>query len=140
MRALFILLALIWPATTLAEGLLATRTLRPGTVIEAQDIAFGNQPAAPGIATLPEEVIGMEPRVTLYAGRAIPLSALTPPAMIERNQLVTLRFARHGLEIQAEGRALARGAEGEVVRVMNLTSRNIVMGQVIAPGLVVVQN
>ena len=139
MRALALILALL-PSAALAEGLLATRTLRPGTVIEAQDIALGTQPAAPGIATLPEDVIGMEPRVTLYAGRPIPLSALAPPALVARNQVVTLRFQRTGLDIRTEGRALARGAAGEEVRVMNLSSRSIVTGLVVAPGVVVVHN
>lgn len=139
MRALALILALL-PGAALAEAILATRSLRAGMVIEAQDIAFGTQPAAPGIATLPEEVIGMEPRVTLYAGRPIPLSALTTRALVERNQLVTLHFARSGLDIRTEGRALARGTEGEEVRVMNLSSRTIVTGQVTAPGVVVVHN
>lgn len=137
-RGLFVLVALALPVPALGEVLLAARTLRAGVAIEAHDLAIGTMPAPPGAAIQPDEVIGMEPRVTLYAGRPIPVSALAPPAMIERNQLVTLRFSRAGLEIHAEGRALARGAEGEVVRVMNLASRSIVTGRVSAPGLVIV--
>jgi flagellar basal body P-ring formation protein FlgA len=135
---LLLILAMALPAPAQGEVLLAARTLRAGVAIQAHDLAMGTTPAPPGAATMPDEVIGMEPRVTLYAGRPIPVSALAPPAVIERNQIVTLRFSRAGLEIHAEGRALARGAEGEVLRVMNLASRSIVTGQVAGPGLVIV--
>jgi flagellar basal body P-ring formation protein FlgA len=74
--------------------------------------------------------------VTLYAGRPIPLSALGPPALVERNQVVTLVFQRGGLEIRAEGRALGRGGEGDTIRIMNLASRNTVTGWVTGDGLI----
>ena len=85
-----------------------------------------------------DQALGMEARVTLYAGRPIPLASLAPPAQVERNQLVTLVFRQGGLEIRAEGRALARGAPDETVRVMNLASRNTLSGRVAGPGLVFV--
>ena len=78
----------------------------------------------------------MEARVTLYAGRPIPLASLGPPAVVERNQLVTLIFQRGGLEIRADGRALGRGAEGDEIRIMNLGSRSTVTGTIAGPGLV----
>jgi len=74
--------------------------------------------------------------VTLYAGRPIPLSALAPPALVERNQIVTLVFRRGGLEIRTEGRALGRGGEGDTIRIMNLASRNTVTGWVMGDGQV----
>lgn len=134
MRALCLMLALASPAV--ADVVLATRTLRAGTQIAATDLALGAGIAPPGAAQHPDEVMGLEARVTLYAGRPIPLASMTEPAMVERNQLVTLLFQVGGLEIRAEGRALARGAGGEEVRVMNLGSRNAVFGTVVAPGLV----
>jgi flagella basal body P-ring formation protein FlgA len=81
-------------------------------------------------------VLGQEARVTLYAGRPIPLASLGPPALVERNALVTVMFTRGGLEIRAEGRALGRGAEGDGIRVMNLASRNTITATVIGPALV----
>jgi len=119
-----------------ADVLVAARTLRAGVAIEAGDIVLLPDAPPPGAATHPDEVIGQEARVTLYAGRAIPLASLSPPALVERNQLVTLVFQRNGLEIRADGRALGRGAEGAEVRVMNLGSRSTVTGTVAAPGLV----
>lgn len=119
-----------------AEVLVTTRTLRATTTIGSGDVALINSHAAPGSATSPEQAIGMEARVTLYSGRPIPLASLAPPAMVERNQPVQLVFTEGGLNIRAEGRALGRAGEGELVRVMNLASRSTVSGRVTGPGTV----
>lgn len=136
MRWLVLLLCLTLPPAALAEVLVAARTLRPGAPITAGDLARTRGMSPPGAASHPDEVIGMEARVTLYAGRPIPLASLTEPALVERNQLVSLRFAAGGLEIRAEGRALGRGGAGETIRIMNLASRSTISGRVAGPGLV----
>ncbi len=137
-----LVLAAVWFVTLAAEGgaqvVIATRTLRPGQAIAADDVALGAQPLTRGLASDLTEVVGMEPRVTLYPGRPIPLSALQPPALVERNQLVTLLYVRGALEIRAEGRALGRAARDEPVRVLNQASRTTVTGRVVGPGLVLV--
>lgn len=135
MKALLVLLLLATPAS--AEMLVATRTLRAAQVIGPEDLAPGGA-ARPGMVTDPSEAVGMEARVTLYAGRPIPLASLAPPALVERNQLVALVFREGGLDIRTDGRALGRAAEGEAVRVMNLASRTTVSGRVAGPGVVTV--
>lgn len=121
-----------------ADVLLAARTMRAGTALTAQDVVLLSDPAPLGAANHPDEVVGMEARVTLYSGRPIPLASLGPPALVERNQLVTLSFSRGGLDIRADGRALGRGAQGDMIRIMNLASRTTVTGTVAGPGLVTV--
>jgi flagellar basal body P-ring formation protein FlgA len=66
----------------------------------------------------------------------MPVSRCGPA--IERNQLVTLIYLSGGLAISTEARALARGAEGDAVRVMNLNSRNTVTGRIGSDGAVYV--
>ena len=61
-----------------------------------------------------------------------------PPALVERNQIVTLAYDRAGLSIRVEGRSLARAGVGETVRVMNLSSRSTLSGRVQADGTVLV--
>ena len=51
-----------------------------------------------------------------------------------RNQVVTLRYERAGLSIETEGRALGAGGEGDVIRVMNLSSRATLMARINADG------
>lgn len=136
MRWLSILLSLALPAPALADVLVSARTLRAGTQITADDLSQVRGTPPHGAARLPSEVIGMEARVTLYAGRPIPLGSLTEPALVERNQLVSLVFNHGGLEIRADGRALGRGGEGETIRIMNLASRSTINGRVAGPGIV----
>ncbi|WP_417627600.1 flagellar basal body P-ring formation chaperone FlgA [Pararhodobacter aggregans] len=134
MRALVLALLVATPAP--ADVLVAARTLRAGTLVEVGDVILLSDPAPLGAAQAPDEAVGLEARVTLYARRPIPVASLGPPALVERNQLVTLVFQAGGLEIRADGRALGRGAEGETVRIMNLASRSTVSGTIAGPGLV----
>lgn len=134
MRVLALALLVATPAP--ADVLVAARTLRAGTLVEAGDFILLSDPAPLGAAQSPDEAVGLEARVTLYARRPIPVASLGPPALVERNQLVTLVFQAGGLEIRADGRALGRGAEGETVRIMNLASRSTVSGTIAGPGLV----
>jgi flagella basal body P-ring formation protein FlgA len=61
-----------------------------------------------------------------------------PPALIARNQIVTLFYHSGPLVIAAEGRALGRAGPGDALRVMNLSSRSTVTGFVRPDGTVLV--
>ncbi len=118
-----------------AETLVATRTIRAQAIIEPQDLTFAAI-ATPGALDDPSDVVGMEARVVLYAGRPIRPGDIGPPAIVERNQIVALVFRQGPLTIAAEGRALARGGAGDMIRVMNLASRGTVTGIVDPDGSV----
>ena len=88
----------------------------------------------PGAVSDLAEIVGKEAKVTLYPGRPILIDQIGPPALIERNQQVKMSYADGPLSIMTEGRALDRGGVGETIRVMNLTSKQIVSGAVAADG------
>jgi len=136
MRGLILIAALI-AGPGQAETVFATQTIRAQTILTAQDVMIKDVDV-PGAATAPEQIIGKEARVALYAGRPIRQGDVGPPAVVDRNQVVPLIFNSSGLTITAEGRALQRAGVGEFVRVMNLTSRNTVTGLVMADGRVMV--
>ena len=119
-----------------ADVLLAARTLRAGTLVEPGDVILTTDPAPLGAAQAIDEAVGYEARVTLYAGRPIRLEDIGPPALVERNERVLLRYVRGALRITAEGRALDRGAEGDWIRAINLSSRQTISGRVAADGVV----
>ena len=131
LRAALALLLLAAPAA--ADTLVATRTIRAQSVLMPGDIALVTA-GAPGALSDPAAALGQEARVTLYAGRPIRPGDLGPPAMVERNQIVALSYRAGGLYIDTEGRALARGGTGEVIRVMNLASRSTVSGRIMPDG------
>jgi flagella basal body P-ring formation protein FlgA len=61
---------------------------------------------------------------------------LQEAAVVERNQLVRLVYSTGGIAIQTDGRALDRGPEGAIIRAMNLSSRTIIMGQILDSGAI----
>jgi flagellar basal body P-ring formation protein FlgA len=130
-------LCIVLAAPALGQTLVATHTIRAQSVLTSADLRLveGN---TVGAVTAIEDALGLETRVTLYAGRPVRIGDLGAPAIIERNQLVTLTYKSGGLQIMADGRALGRAGIGDVVRVMNLGSRQTVSGLVRADGSIVV--
>lgn len=130
-------LLLLLPGPVWGDVVAPNRTIRAQTLIAAEDLVLLDR-QVPGALADPAEAIGMEARTTLYANRPLRPADIGPPSLIERNQIVTLAFSAGGLRILTEGRALASGGAGEVVRIMNLSSRTTVSGRILADGSVTV--
>jgi len=132
-RALLILALLLSAAPLLADIVVATRTIRPETVLTTA--ALGVIPGEhPETFRSVLDVAGQEARVALYPGRPIRLTDIGPPALVQRNQIVHVRYQRGGLVISTEGRSLERGGIGDRVRIMNLSSKATLFGYVEADG------
>jgi flagellar basal body P-ring formation protein FlgA len=132
-----LLLALLATTPAQADSLIATHTIRPQTILTSADFAVVDADI-PGALTDPAAAIGLEARVTLYAGRPISVDDVGRAAVVERNQTVALIYRSGGLSILTEGKALARGGPGDIIKVMNLTSRTTVMGIIGLDGTVAV--
>ena len=130
--------ALIVAGAASAESLTAARVIRANAIIEPGDYAV-SATTVPGALTAETDIAGLEARITLYPGRPIMPHHVGPAALVTRNQPVTLIYRSGGLSIAAEARSLARGGEGDMVRVMNLSSRATVIGRVRPDGSVEVQ-
>lgn len=118
-----------------ADTLVAAHTVRSQAILGQEDVRVVPGPTD-GPLNDPAQVVGLETRVVLYAGRPIRPSDIGPPAVIDRNDLVTLRYRAGALAIIAEGRALNRAGLGDRVRVMNTSSRTTVTGKVLSDGSV----
>lgn len=132
-----ILVFAVLPQIASAETLVAARTVRAQAILSPLDFQVIEQ-TIPGSLDNPDQAIGMEARVVLYAGRPIRPDDIGPAAIIERNQIVTLLYRRGSLSIAADGRALGRAGAGDMLRVMNLASRTTITGSVRPDGTVVV--
>ena len=137
MRIIAIIALLGIPLPAAAETLVAARTIRSQAILTAADVTSIAK-SIPGTLAFADEAIGMETRVVLYSGRPIRPGDVGPPAVIERNQVVTLLFQRGGLTIVAEARSLGRAGIGDRLRLINLASRSTVTGTVQADGTVTV--
>jgi flagella basal body P-ring formation protein FlgA len=125
-------------AAALDGAVVATRAIRAREIIGPDDVAL-RPGATPGALASLDAAVGMEARVGLYAGFPVRAGDVGPPALVERNALVSLAFRHGALAIQTEGRSLGRAGLGERVRVMNLDSRVTVTGVVTGPNSVEVR-
>jgi len=118
-----------------AQAVVPTQAIRSQTLITALDVSIipGDYPGA--IKDV-GAVIGREARVSLYPGRPITFGDIGAPAVLVRNQIVTMIYDIGGLRITADGRALDRAGPGELVRIMNIDSRATVTGLVRPDGSV----
>lgn len=134
-----VLAMILCAGTASADTVVATRTLPANSLIGPNDIALRDI-SIPGAADSPDLVIGMEAKVALFSGRPIALADLRFPAVVERNQVIPLIYRTGSLHIATEGRALDRAGPGDVIRVMNLASRNTVIAQIGLDGAAHVSN
>ena len=116
-----------------AEILVPVRTIRAKEIIGAADFIVKDVAVAGALTDL-HELIGQEARVALYPGRPVRAGDIGPPAIVGRNDIVTLVFVQGLLRIMTEGRSLGRGAAGETIRAMNLSSRTTVTGRIQSDG------
>jgi len=133
-RSLLIVLVAV-PA--FAESVVATRTIRAQTVIGPEDLTLVAADL-PGALTDLNAALGLEAKVAIYAGKPVMPADLGKPTLVQRNQVVALIYLSGDLAISTEGRALARGSEGDTVRVINLASRSTVTGRIGPDGAVYV--
>lgn len=137
MRRLLVSLLCFLSLPVWADVVVPNRTIRTGDVLSIEVLRLVTGESGDGFGRI-EDVIGQEARTALYANRPILFNQLGPPALVERNQIVQIRFAVSKLTISTEGRALERGGVGDRVRVMNLSSRMTLFGFVQPDGHIAV--
>lgn len=119
----------------LADTVVSTHVIRVGTLIAAGDLKT-TPVEVDGTFQSIDEIAGLEARSVIYPGRPIKFEAAGEPALVNRNQLISLKYIVGGLTIFTEGRAMARAGAGETVGALNLTSRATVTGIVQPDGSV----
>lgn len=130
----FVLLA----SSVRADVVVATQTIRAKQIITFEHVVVKNAELAGTFSNL-DDVVGLEARVAIYAGRPIRTGDIGPPAIVDRNDIVTLAYQHGSLVIRTEGRALGRGAVGDLVRVLNLSSHKTLSGLIKADGTIEVK-
>lgn len=117
----------------MAQDVIATSTLKRGTIIKASDITLVSSQNQQDLARL-DDFIGKELKRTVYEGKSIQNHQIGAPVLIRRNSRVSMTYTFGLLEISAWGRALNEGGEGEVINIMNLESRKKVTGVILPSG------
>ena len=91
MRVGLLLLALLQAGPGSAQAVIATQTIRAREVISADKLDIAAIEAK-GAVQDPGQIIGMEARVALHAGRRSFARDVTPAALIDRNDVVQIVF------------------------------------------------
>jgi flagellar basal body P-ring formation protein FlgA len=117
----------------------AARPLSRGERLSAADIDLQRQDVSRlsgGYQNSVDDVVGMEVRRSVRAGMVLNRSVVRPPILVNRGERVSITAANGTVHVSMEGKALASGARGELIEVVNLSSRNKLEAEVIAPGVV----
>lgn len=123
----------------LAPVVVTSRPLSKGTVIRTDDVQLQDTDLSrltSGYYEDPSEVVGKTARWSLQADMPLGPQAVEPTRMIRRGDRVAIVASSGGIKVQMQGEAVADGAQGEVIKVRNLSSKRVVEGEVTAPGTV----
>jgi flagella basal body P-ring formation protein FlgA len=125
-------------STEIDVAVLKTDVAR-GELIAESDLEYKAIPqirANASIVRAITDVAGMEARRALKAGELIRANDLKRPTLVAKGSTVTMLFDAPGMRLSAIGRALAEGAEGDTITVLNPTSYRKVEAVVIKAGTV----
>ena len=115
--------------------------LNRGDIIRASDVTLDRQPrntAQAGAVGTADLAIGQAVKRAVRPGQIVVSADLTRPDLVARNDTVSLIYAVPGMVLSIRAKALAGGAQGEIVSVLNPQSNRIVQATVSGPGRVTV--
>ena len=115
-------------------GVVANDVIRSGSIITPDMVSTED-----GGAAFDSPLIGREVRRTVYAGQEISMTNTQPPRLVSRNQIVTVKYIKGGLEITTSARAMEEGGVNDTVSVLNLQSRKLISGTIQPDGWVLAQ-
>lgn len=139
------------PVKTLTVSGLITRTVsvpslnkttRVGDVISASDIAWMDVPERnvdKDTVLDADDLIGKTPNRILTASRPVRMSEVQLPQLVARGDDITILFESGGMTLSAKGKSQQNGAQGDLVRVVNVSSSRTMSATVTGDRTVTVQ-
>ncbi|MFZ4858513.1 MAG: flagellar basal body P-ring formation chaperone FlgA [Desulfuromonadaceae bacterium] len=118
----------------LADSVVSVRQIEHGTTIAADDLAVQKreltQTSHLGVRSL-DEAVGKKARTTIRANQPVRTDHLEKIPLIKSGQMVTMIAENGVFRISVTGKAHSSGAEGDIIRVQNLTSLKEIPAKVI---------
>ncbi len=109
--------------------LVFTRDMQRDDIVTENDLAWrsdGDRNPYIGAPEMKSEVIGKTLRRSIRADRQFRVSDVELPAAVKKGEPVTLVYAKNGLKLTVDGKALEDAAIGASVRVLNNYSKRAV--------------
>lgn len=120
----------------MVETPVARTNLPADTILRSADLHMARVRAGTPGQDLPksvEEVVGMQIRRPIGAGQYLRPVDLVRPPLVRKGASVRIALETAGLSVTGSAVAMDSGAEGETIRVQNITSRALVYARVIGP-------
>jgi len=117
------------------------RRVLPGETVGERDLTWLRMRAdqvGPSTVTDPGQIIGLSPKRVLQANRAMTTAEIEAPVIVTKNSIVTVQLRSPGMLLTARAKAVANGAMGETIRVVNTSSNRTLDAVVIGPGTVAI--
>jgi flagellar basal body P-ring formation protein FlgA len=110
-----------------------------GEVLKASELTIVKRPKSEGpMITDLHVAAGQAARHQLHAGQPLRDEDLMKPALVSRNDNVTIVYEAPGLTLTLRGQAQDGGALGDTISVQNVQSKRMVQGVITGPGRVTV--
>ena len=118
----------------LADTVVTLRQIEHGTVLTAADIVLQKREITQNshlAARSVDAVIGKKTRTTIRANQPVRADQIEKVPLVKSGQIVTIIAENGVMKISVSGKAHSSGAEGDVIRVQNLTSLKEIPAKVI---------
>lgn len=122
--------------------IITTASLARHKIISEDDLATDFREVsflADNFIERPELAVGKELKRSLGNGAVIYRNFLKSPALVKRGDKVTILAAGHGIKVTTPGEVKNTAGLGEMVRVKNLMSRQLIHARVVGKGVVRVE-
>ncbi|HRK97842.1 MAG: flagellar basal body P-ring formation protein FlgA [Alphaproteobacteria bacterium] len=116
--------------------------LKAGDIIGAADIEWIPVTAKSVVYDTisdPDRMIGKTPLRQVQAGEPIRQRDLISPQLVQRGDEILIQFSSGAIQLTAKGKAMQPGAEGDLIRVVNLGSNQSLRAEIVGDKIVRVQ-
>ncbi len=116
-----------------------SRRILPDEIITKQDIIVDRLPyARVGAYAVVDinELVGKQVKRILTKGRPIMMQSIMKQRIIDKGDLIEIRYSKGPLKVTAPGRALSSASHGQDIKIVNLVGNKTLVGIAAAEGLV----
>ena len=127
---------LVGKITQMIEVPVLSQNMSKKSIIGAQDINMIRIPAnsvSQNMILTTDDLIGMAPRRNITAHQPISANDIQAPIIIKKGEIVTMQLVHKRMRLTAQGKALDHGSKGEVIRIQNMNSRQVIEAKVTGP-------
>lgn len=122
-----------------SDVVISNTPIHRGAVISKESLRTDRRNIAElhrGYYTTPDQIVGKIAKYTLNAENVITPSAVSMPKLVQRGKNVIIMAATGGIEVKMNGKAMADGHLGELIKIKNQRSQRIIQAKVIDLNLV----